>query len=94
MDIIAKLNRQLSRKSINGDLKTLDNTMYVKVIAQLSETLTKKALKQQMKKLTNLELQIGANVKADNGAKKKLQDNVKSLQKNLSDIEIGLQLIH
>ena len=91
MDIIAKLNRQLSRKSINGDLKTLDNTMYVKVIAQLSETLTKKALKQQMKKLTNLELQIGANVKADNGAKKKLQDNVKSLQKNLSDIEIGLQ---
>ena len=91
MDIIAKLNKQLSRKSINGDLKTLDNTMYVKVIAQLSETLTKKALKQQMKKLTNLELQIGANVKADNGAKKKLQDNIKSLQKNLSDIEIGLQ---
>lgn len=91
MDIVAKLNKQLSRKSINGDLKTLDNTMYVKVIAKLSETLTKKALKQQMKKLTNLELQIGANVKADNGARKKLQDNIKSLQKNLSDIEIGLQ---
>ena len=92
MDIIAKLNQRLSKKSINGDLKTLDNTMYVKVIAKLSENLTQRALKQQMKKLNKLEMQIGTNVKIDNATKAKIQNNIKKLQSDLSDIEVGIQL--
>ena len=39
VDVIAKLNKQLSKSSINNDLKSLNNTMYVRVLAKLSKTL-------------------------------------------------------
>ncbi len=92
MDIVAKLNKQLSKRQIQGDLKALDNSMYVKVIAKLSKTLTQKALKQQLKELNKLEVQVGTNVKFDKNERDKIQNNIKQLQKSLSDIEVGLKV--
>lgn len=89
LDIIAKLNKQLSKRSINGDLKSLDNTMYVKVIAKLSKMLSSRELKRQFKELNNLRVEVGAELK--NGTKEKLQKNIQDLQKSIADIEIGLK---
>ena len=71
VNVIAGLNKQLSKRTINNDLKTLDNSMYVKVIAKLSKTLARKELNKQLKELNNLYVQIGANVKIDKSAKNK-----------------------
>lgn len=91
MNIIARLNKQLSKSAINSDLKSLDNSMYVKVVAKLSKTLTRKELNSQLKELNNLEAKIKANVKVDDKAKAQLENNIKSLQRTLSDIEVGLK---
>ena len=92
MDIVAKLNKQLSKRQIQGDLKALDNSMYVKVIAKLSKTLTQKALKQQLKELNKLEVQVGTNVKFDKNERDKIQNKIKKIQKSLSDNEVGLKV--
>lgn len=60
LDIIVKLNKQLSAKSIQNDLKTMDNKFYVKVLAKLSKTLATKELQNQLKQLNNLYVQVGA----------------------------------
>ena len=88
LDIIAKLNKQLSKKAINGDLKSLDNSMYVRVMAKLSKTLSRKELNKQLKELDNLYVNIGTKVKAD---KKTIEQNIRMLQKSMADIEIGLK---
>lgn len=54
LSIIASLNKQLSAKSIKGDLKSLDNKFYVKVLAKLTKTLATKELQNQLKQLNNL----------------------------------------
>lgn len=91
MRIIAELNKVLSKKSINGTLRTLDNTMYVKVLAKLSMTLARKQLKSQLKELNDLYVKVGANVNIDKNAKAQLQKNIKILQQSISDLEIGLK---
>lgn len=90
LSIIASLNKQLSAKSIKGDLKSLDNKFYVKVLAKLTKTLATKELQNQLKQLNNLYVQVGANVKVDKNAKSKLEQNIKMLQSQISDLEIGL----
>lgn len=89
LDIIARLNKQLSKRAINGDLRTLDNTMYVKVLAKLSKSLAASELKKQLKGLENLYVNVG--IKADKGAKDKIQRNIQTLQQSIKDIEIGLE---
>lgn len=91
LDIIVKLNKLLSAKSIQGDLKTMDNKFYVKVLAKLSKTLATKELQKQLKQLNNLYVQVGANVKIDRDAKNKLQKNIQMLQSQIADLEIGLK---
>ena len=89
LDVIARLNKQLSKRSINDDLKSLNDTMYVRVLAKLSKSLASKELKKQLKGLDNLYVNVG--IKADKGAKDKIQKNIKILQKSIADIEVGLE---
>ncbi len=86
MDIIAILNKQLSKQRIKNDLKTMDNSMYVKVISKLSMALSQRQLKKELKQLNDLYLQVGADLKIDNARTKKLQNRIKTLQDNISDI--------
>lgn len=90
LDIIVKLNKLLSEKSIQNDLRTMDNKFYVKVLAKLTKTLATKELQNQLKQLNNLYVQVGANVKIGKDAKNKLEQNIKMLQSQISDLEIGL----
>lgn len=48
LDIIAVLNKQLSKKRIKDGLKTMDNSMYVNVISKLSMALSKRQLKKDL----------------------------------------------
>ena len=63
IQLIAKLNQQLSKKIINNDLKSLDNTMFVRVIAKLSKTISRRELNKQLKELYNLTVNVGTKVK-------------------------------
>ena len=65
IQLIAKLNQQLSKKSINNDLKSLNNTMFVRVVAKLSKTISRRELNKQLKELNNLTVNVGTNVKAE-----------------------------
>ena len=93
LDIIARLNKQLSKSAINGDLKSLNNTMHVKVLAKLSKTLASKELKKQLKDLDNLNVNVGLNAKFDKNTEAKIKQTIQSLQKSISDLEIGLKSI-
>lgn len=91
LDIIARLNKQLSQSAINGDLKSLNNTMYVRVLAKLSKTLASKELKKQLKELDNLNINVGLNAKIDKKAEANIKQTIQGLQKSISDLEIGLK---
>lgn len=90
--IIAELDKQLSKRTLNNDLRTIDNTLYVKVLARISKTLATRELKKQLKELNNLYVNVGANVKIDKNTKSQLQQNIRTLQKSISDLEIGLKV--
>ncbi len=62
LDIIARLNKQLSKRSINGDLKSLNDTMYIRVLAKLSKSLASRELKKQLKEMNNLYVNVGIEV--------------------------------
>lgn len=59
LDIIAGLNKQLSKAKLKNDLKGIDNTLSVKVIAKLATALSKKQLWENLKQLNNLYVQVG-----------------------------------
>ncbi len=90
VDVIAKLNKQLSKSSINNDLKSLNNTMYVRVLAKLSKTLASRELKRQLKELDNMKVNVGTKIKVNKSTEAELRKSIKGLQKTVSDLEIGL----
>lgn len=90
LNIISALNKQLSRKQIKGDLKTFDNSLYVKVIAKLATALSKKQIKQDLKQLNQLNLQIGASLKVSSAQKKDIQKQIKKLQSELGNLQLGI----
>ena len=90
VDVIAKLNKQLSKSSINNDLKSLNNTMYVRVLAKLSKTLASRELKRQLKELDNMKVNVRTKIKVNKSTEAELRKSIKSLQKTVSDLEIGL----
>lgn len=90
LDIITALNKQLSKKQIKSDLKSMDNSMFVNVISKLSIALSQRQLKKDLKQLNDLYLQVGADLKIDSALKKKLQGRIKTLQDNISDLQIGV----
>lgn len=90
LDIITALNKQLSKKQIKSDLKSMDNSMFVNVISKLSIALSQRQLKKDLKQLNDLYLQVGADLKIDSALKKKLQGRIKALQDNISDLQIGV----
>lgn len=92
LSILTTLNKNLSKKQLQGDLKSMDNSMYVKVIAKLATTLSQRQLKKDLKQLNDLYVQIGANVKVDKNTETKLQNRIKELQKSLSELEINLKV--
>ncbi len=90
VDVIAKLNKQLSKSSINNGLKSLNNTMYVRVLAKLSKTLASRELKKQLKELDNMKVNVGTKIKVNKSTEAELKKSIKHLQKTVSDLEIGL----
>lgn len=90
LNIISALNKQLSRQQIKGDLKTLDNSLYVKVIAKLATVLSKRQIKQDLKQLNDLYVQVGADLKVNETQKKKIQSQIKQLQSNIGDLQLGI----
>ena len=93
VNVIAALNKQLSKQRLKNDLKTLDNFLYVKIITKLAITLSRKQLDKDLKKLNNLYLQIGAGVKTDKNTRQKLQEQIKQLQQNLDALQLKVDVI-
>lgn len=91
LNIIAILNEQATRKKIKDGLKSMDNSMFVKVISKLSISLSKRQLKKDLKQLNDLYLQVGADLKIDSALKKKLQGRIKTLQDSISDLQIEVR---
>ena len=77
VDVIAKLNKQLSKSSINNDLKSLNNTMYVRVLAKLSKTLASRELKKQLKELDNMKVNVGTKIKVNKSTEAELRKSIK-----------------
>ncbi len=89
LQIIAKLNKILSKNSIDGDLRKLDDRLHIKVLASLSKSLASRELKKELKELEGLTIGVGMNVQADR-LRERLKQSVSNLQQSVSDLEIGL----
>ena len=89
LQIIAKLNNILSKNSIDGDLRKLDDRLHIKVLASLSKSLASRELKRELKELEGLTIGVGMNVQADR-LRDRLKQSVSNLQQSVSDLEIGL----
>ena len=92
LDIIAKLNKQLSNKQLKSDLKGIDNTLSVKVIAKLATALSKKQLGDSLKQLNNLYVQVGTKFKTDKDTRNKLLNEIAQLQKNLTELQLKVNI--
>lgn len=92
LDIIAKLNKQLSNKQLKNDLKGIDNTLSVKVIAKLATALSKKQLGDSLKQLNNLYVQVGTKFKTDKDTRNKLLNEIAQLQKNLTELQLKVNV--
>lgn len=92
LDIIAGLNKQLSKAQLKSDLKGIDNTLSVKVIAKLATALSKKQLRDSLKQLNNLYVQVGTKFKTDEDTKNKLLNEIGQLQKNIAELQLKLNV--
>lgn len=92
LDIIATLNKQLSKAKLKNDLKAIDNSLSVKVIAKLATMLSKKQLRDSLKQLNNLYVQVGAKFKTDKSTKNKLLNEIEQLQKNLTELQLRVNV--
>lgn len=92
IELIAKLNEQLSKKQIRNDLKKLDNSLSVKVLAKLATALSKRQLKKELKQLNDLYVQVETRLKTDKSTKKKLASEIGQLQKNLKELKIKVDV--
>lgn len=88
LNIIASLNKQLSKAQLKNDIKGIDNSLYVKVIAKLATSLSKKQLKNDLKQINNLYVQVGTKFKTDKNTKSKLLNEIAQLQKNLNELQL------
>ena len=92
LDIIATLNKQLSKAQLKNDLKGIDNTLSVKVIAKLATVLSKKQLGNSLKQLNNLYVQVGTKFKTDKNTRNKLLNEIEQLQKNLTELQLKVNV--
>ena len=92
LDIIAGLNKQLSKAKLKNDLKGIDNTLSVKVIAKLATALSKKQLGESLKQLNNLYVQVGTKLKTDKDTRNKLLNEIGQLQKNLTELQLRVNV--
>lgn len=88
LNIIASLNKQLSKAQLKNDIKGIDNSLYVKVIAKLATSLSKKQLKNDLKQINNLYVQVGTKFKTDKNTKSKLLNEIAQLQKNVNELQL------
>ena len=91
-DVIAVLNKQLTKRRLKSDLRTLDNSFSVKILSKLTTALSKQQLKKDLKQLNDLYVQVGANVTVDKDTITQLQKRIKELQNTISDIEVSLKV--
>lgn len=94
LNIIAALNKQLSKVQLKNDLKGLDNTLSVKVIAKLATVLSKKQLGDSLKQMNNLYVQVGTKFKTDKNAKNELLKEIEQLQKNITELQLKVGVEH
>lgn len=92
LDMIATLNKQLSKAQLKNDLKGIDNTLSVKVIAKLATALSKKQLGNSLKQLNNLYVQVGTKFKTDKNTRNKLLNEIEQLQKNLTELQLKVNV--
>ncbi len=92
LDIIAVLNKRLSKAQLKSDLKGIDNTLSVKVIAKLATALSKKQLGDSLKQLNNLYVQVGTKFKTDKDTRNKLLNEIEQLQKNLTELQLKVNV--
>lgn len=92
LDIIAGLNKQLSKAKLKNDLKGIDNPLSVKVIAKLATALSKKQLGENLKQLNNLYVQVGTKLKTDKDTRNKLLNEIGQLQKNLTELQLRVNV--
>ena len=92
LDIIAVLNKRLSKAQLKSDLKGIDNTLSVKVIAKLATALSKKQLGDSLKHLNNLYVQVGTKFKTDKDTRNKLLNEIEQLQKNLTELQLKVNV--
>lgn len=91
LELIAKLNKEMTKNNISNDLKSLDNTMYIKILAKLNKTLVQKELQREIKELEKMQLNLDFGIKVNENAKSKLENNIKQLKQNIQDIEFALK---
>ena len=94
LNIIAALNKQLSKAQLKNDIKGLDNTLFVKVIAKLATVLSKKQLGDSLKQMNNLYVQVGTKFKTDKNAKNELLKEIEQLQKNITELQLKVGVEH
>ncbi len=92
LNIIAALDKQLSKAQLKNDLKGIDNTLSVKVIAKLATALSKKQLRESLKQLNNLYVQVGTKLKTDKDTRNKLLNEIGQLQKNLIELQLRVNV--
>lgn len=92
LNIIAVLNKQLSKAQLKSDLKGIDNNLSVKVIAKLATALSKKQLGDSLKQLNNLYVQVGTKFKTDKNTRNKLLNEIEQLQKNLTELQLKVNV--
>ncbi len=90
LNIIAALDKQLSKAQLKNDLKGIDNSLYVKVIAKLAMSLSKKQLGNSLKQLNNLYVQVGTKFKTDKNEKNKLLNEIRQLQENIAELQLKI----
>lgn len=94
LNIIAALNKQLSKAQLKKDLQGIDNSLSVKVIAKLATALSKKQLRDSLKQLNNLYVQVGTKFKTDQNSKNELLKEIEQLQKNLTELQLKVGVEH
>ncbi len=91
LNVMAVLDRALSKKMIKDDLKSFDGQLFVKVIARLDKALSQRALKQTLKELTNLNVNVDAKLNKSM-SEVQLRQQIKELQGKIDDLELRLKV--
>lgn len=90
INLIAILDKTMSKRMIKNDLKSFDGQLFVKVIANINKTLSKRALTQSLRELTNLNVSVKTKLNQST-SEAQLKKQIKTLQTKIEDLDIRLK---